>query len=73
MSASRDDASTYYTRGSGLGRLIEFLWKVRRNTTAVSEKTIDPADTSLFFDSAIAGDRSTESELLFISIIGMCM
>jgi hypothetical protein len=73
MSAPRDDASTRFIRGWGLGRLIDFLWKGRRNTTADSEKRINPVETSLFFDSEIAGDRSAESELLFISIIGMSM
>ena len=56
MSISHDEVSTYINRGFGLRRLIEFLWKCRRNGITVSQEAVEPAETGLFFDSAIAGD-----------------
>jgi hypothetical protein len=67
MSAASDDiVVTYAASRSGLARLLEFIQKRRRNRPAVDEREIDPPENTDLF---LFGERSTESEIIFMSMM----
>jgi hypothetical protein len=72
MSASGNRASTYLTKSSGFDPLIEFLRKSRRYISAGFEQRAEPSKPA-FFASDMDADSLTEAEILYISLIGMCM
>jgi hypothetical protein len=65
--------SSYLTQSSGSDRLIEFFRKVRRHIWADFEPRVEPSKTGFFFASDMNEDSLTEAEILYISLIGMCM
>lgn len=73
MSASGNHASTRLTQSLGFDRLIEFLRKSRHYISANPESRVVPPKPGLFFASDMSEDGLTEAEILYISLIGMCM
>jgi hypothetical protein len=69
--ATSDDVAVYAARRVRLNRLRKLLEKRRRNRPAIGERTIDPPETGLFFDSEMYGERSTE--IIFMSMMWMGM
>ena len=72
MNITSDDVA-YAIRRPRLNRLLELLWRRRRNRSAASERKIDPPETGLFFDSEMYDERFRESEILFMSMMWMGM
>ena len=71
MSAISDDIVAYAVRRPRLNRLIELLWKHPRNRPANDERRTDPLDSDVFSD--MYGDRFSESETIFMSIMWLGM
>jgi hypothetical protein len=67
VSATSDDVIAYAAWRPRLNRLLNLLWKSRRNRPAISEKEVDPPETSPPSDSVIYGDHLIESEIIFMS------
>ena len=73
MSATSDDVVAHLARRTRLSRLIELLWKRRRNRPSVEERSIDPVETEFFLDSKIYDEGPAESEIIFMSTMWLGM
>jgi hypothetical protein len=69
VSATSDDVVAYATRRTRLNRLFELLWKRRRNRRAVGERKIDPPESRTFSDPEMYDERSTDAEIIFMSMM----
>jgi hypothetical protein len=65
-----DVVSNYAARRTGLARLLELIRKRRRNRSAVGDRKIEPPEKTDLF---LFGERSTEAEIIFMSMMWMGM
>ena len=68
MSATPDDV-VYAVRRPRLNRLLELLRKRRGHRPAIGEREINSPETGLIFDSEMYDERSTDAEIIFMSMM----
>jgi hypothetical protein len=73
VSATTDNVVLCAARRPRLNRLLELLRKRRRNRPANGESRTGPFDGGVFADADMYGDRFSESEIIFMSMMWMGM
>jgi len=73
VSDTSNDVIVYAARHTRLNRFLELLWKRRRNRPGAGERKIDPRETDPFSKLRMYDEGSTESEIIFMSIMWMGM
>jgi hypothetical protein len=68
VSATSDDV-VYAVRRPRLNRSLELLRIRRRHRPAIDEREIDSPETGLISDSELYDKRSTDAEIIFISMM----
>jgi hypothetical protein len=68
VSATSDNV-VYAVRRPRLNRLLELLRMRRRHRPAIGEREIDSSETGLIPDSEMYDKRSSDAEIIFISMM----
>jgi hypothetical protein len=68
VSATSDDV-VYAVSRPRLNRLLELLRKRRGHRPAIGEREINSPETELIFDSEMHDERSTDAEIIFMSMM----
>jgi hypothetical protein len=73
MTASGNHPSTYPVQSLGFGRLIKFFCGIRGNISADLEQRTESSSAGFLFASDMNEASLTETEILYISLTGMCL